>query len=1254
MRSPKAWLISKTSSQLADWIEPTRDLLAAGQVEMAAKGIANAVRQAKFLAFVQDDGRWAEALWLAGRVRRAQRRIAEVHRLLELLVELGQASENPVTLTYVVAAAYTVTDDTADDVPEDQKLSHWLVVWQWCVAARAATGAEGVKNVAALTTLKLAAEHVDAGDPQGLMAQLREFARWLDPESEDVPPPALLGITLPELASRELFATAVTLEAFLRLPNVDAEVRVVAGVFLAQCYEHSNEIYGAYEAYTVAFAALPADSDPLRRAALLHSMADCADRLGRYGDAYAQYRQCLRLRQSVLPPKHGDVLQTRHNLAELLRHRGDTAQAGAELAALAAIYRQQVLNAESADTFGWVLVHLAQTHLDQRQAEKAAQACAEGLALAVPDANLRYRLHEVAHAAAIAGGGPVAPSPEFAAAVAALGVEHGEDSYHHLHALAQLGAFTEKADAEAAHGIYTEILDRVGGRDTGQWRLLAGSVAAGIAGIMLRRGDTAAALEALNHSFRHWLQEYASLWQIGSATGDGVVAEPWPLRELAVDLARVEGAQQHAATALAFQIACGGKGLQAEAVARQRDAIMAGRDDLLHVYLQAAGLRRTAAVDSTRLRDEAGQPDISELEEALARQVPPQALRSFRETRPAMVAEAVPPHTTLVEYVRLGARYVAFILPAASAKKVTLVYLGEAGPIDEAVSGVRLAVQARGRGISDQPEHATGGGWQQAAQRAAALIWTPVAQHLADGEQVIIAPDGPLYALPFDVLPEADGSPLLTTRIVSQVATGRDLRSVQLHPNWKSQPPLVIAAPEFGPPGTPFADLPGAAREGREVAEMLEAELFDGPHATRELLLDILDPEILHLATHGFGAEPQAPADAGRPADAVNPLTRSGLAFAGANSPPGEGEPGVVTALDVLGLLMFGTDLVVLSSCESGLGPATAGEGLASLARSFLLAGARSAVWSLWRVDDEWTRRLMRELYTKLLAGAPRAAALSEAKREVYAAHPDRPELWASFVVQGDPQPLLRFREADISLEQIFYGKPVRARDLPESDPNSLFSENFPDMKIMDKGSRKVGLFRVDGMLQASINMRGLSPEHLAGLMRYIPDQVDAASAENAKGRAEFHDGNFEAAYEHHHRALTALNRVRRATDDDQEGLRLLDGVRADTLSKLALCAGQLGRHAESRDHYLDALALYQQAGIRDLDYAIALENLGICFWNLHEPMLGIPLVYEALAIKLETSPENESQLAFTRQAIAFMTDGPEYPQTSPPRGLRR
>src|SRR5262249_34017058 len=113
----------------------------------------------------------------------------------------------------------------------------------------------------------------------------------------------------------------------------------------------------------------------------------------------------------------------------------------------------------------------------------------------------------------------------------------------------------------------------------------------------------------------------------------------------------------------------------------------------------------------------------------------------------------------------------------------------------------------------------------------------------------------------------------------------------------------------------------------------------------------------------------------------------------------------LVTALELSGLDLWGTQLVVLSACDTGRGDVKLGQGVYGLRRALVVAGAETVVVSLWKVDDETTQALMEAFYRKLLAGEGRAAALQHPAAALRAQHPP-PHGWAPFLGLGRDAPL--------------------------------------------------------------------------------------------------------------------------------------------------------------------------------------------------------------------------------------------------------
>jgi len=150
-----------------------------------------------------------------------------------------------------------------------------------------------------------------------------------------------------------------------------------------------------------------------------------------------------------------------------------------------------------------------------------------------------------------------------------------------------------------------------------------------------------------------------------------------------------------------------------------------------------------------------------------------------------------------------------------------------------------------------------------------------------------------------------------------------------------------------------------------------------------------------------FDASPQAQHD--RSDGLADGLDRIGLALVGAN----QGGDGIVTAREIAGFDGWGTRLVVLSACDTGVGAASSGDGVYGLRRALVLAGAASRVVSLWAADDAATRALMREFYGNLARGVGRAEALHQAKLALlHQPQYEHPLCWAPFIAAGDWRPL--------------------------------------------------------------------------------------------------------------------------------------------------------------------------------------------------------------------------------------------------------
>jgi CHAT domain-containing protein/lipopolysaccharide biosynthesis regulator YciM len=338
------------------------------------------------------------------------------------------------------------------------------------------------------------------------------------------------------------------------------------------------------------------------------------------------------------------------------------------------------------------------------------------------------------------------------------------------------------------------------------------------------------------------------------------------------------------------------------------------------------------------------------------------------------------------------------------------VDLGPVADIDAAVGHLRGALRDPAR--TDV---------SQLSRRVDRLVMQPLRARLGTAKQLLIVPDGALNLIPFEALVDERGRFQVERYAMSYLGSGRDILRMQVA-RATTSPAVVIADPAFGePPVTKsgpvyFAPLDGTRKEAEEIGRLLpEAVVLTGSRATKTALERMGAPSILHIASHAFflpenGAPVAAAvADTRSMTTAVqssNPLLRSGIALAGANlSRPGD--PGILTALEASTLNLWGTRLVTLSACDTGVGDVKTGEGVYGLRRAFFVAGAESLVMSLWPISDQVTRSVMTRYYAGLTRGDGRAAALRRVQLAMLAdKNRHHPFYWAGFIEAGDWTPI--------------------------------------------------------------------------------------------------------------------------------------------------------------------------------------------------------------------------------------------------------
>jgi len=360
-------------------------------------------------------------------------------------------------------------------------------------------------------------------------------------------------------------------------------------------------------------------------------------------------------------------------------------------------------------------------------------------------------------------------------------------------------------------------------------------------------------------------------------------------------------------------------------------------------------------------------------------------------------------------------------------------------------AAITAAVQKLYNSVSVRPKQDDDTAITKATEELAALVIKPVADQLTNSRLIVVA-DGALNYIPFQILSlPSQQEPLVATHEIVNTPSASILGQLRHEKQQRGTPHNVVAA--FGYPAfaSNYAELKGT-KSGELMAEvrknesdpwtsaMRDIELVGddvdvatikpltfsreelarlrevaGPasffatgfDASRETLehTDLSQFAILHFATHG-ALNPKKPEKSGFLLSTVGP--------------DGQRLKGFITTQDVY-QLHAPVYLVVLSACRTGLGKDVRGEGLNSVTRGFMYAGASSIAASLWNVDDDVTAELMKHFYDNMLVqGMPPAAALRAAQNTIRRQPAWRsPFYWAAFTLQGEYKQPIRVSPAN-------------------------------------------------------------------------------------------------------------------------------------------------------------------------------------------------------------------------------------------------
>jgi len=325
--------------------------------------------------------------------------------------------------------------------------------------------------------------------------------------------------------------------------------------------------------------------------------------------------------------------------------------------------------------------------------------------------------------------------------------------------------------------------------------------------------------------------------------------------------------------------------------------------------------------------------------------------------------------------------------------------------------------------------------------------WAPFGEVLKNKKTIIISPDGIYNKVSLNTLFNPGSEKYLVDEVkIRMVSNTKEILEMSMDRPSGSEHASLLGYPDFKYSKeehqvvtsikTPveensiqgvilrggISDLPGTKKEVEGVDALLksnnwETSVFLGRDALEESIKNIEGTSLLHIATHGFFLS-DVQLERRRKEDqslnmqmaSKNPLLRSGLILAGAEATIQEKtlgqntaldeEDGILTSYEAMNLNLEKTELVVLSACETGLGQVINGEGVYGLQRSFIVAGAKSVIMSLWKVDDTATQELMLKFYQYWLDGEEKNDAFLKAQQDLREKF-EHPMYWGAFVLIG-------------------------------------------------------------------------------------------------------------------------------------------------------------------------------------------------------------------------------------------------------------
>jgi len=328
-----------------------------------------------------------------------------------------------------------------------------------------------------------------------------------------------------------------------------------------------------------------------------------------------------------------------------------------------------------------------------------------------------------------------------------------------------------------------------------------------------------------------------------------------------------------------------------------------------------------------------------------------------------------------------------------------------------------------------------------------AHYWKPIREKIPGNSVVYLSADGVFNQINLETIPTSDEKYVIDENSIVLVSNTRDLiarkQELEKQKNNKSEAgptpnkvalfgnPLYYSTSEYwaedsmsidsllhrsGEDDRKVNQLPGAEKEVKNVDSLVakggwNSEIYLNENATEQKIKELNNIKVFHIATHGFFKDNdninQSYDGLNENRAIQNPLLTSGLLLKDGghlldkeNVYEYNSSDGILTAYEAMNLNFDNCELVVLSACETGLGKVESGEGVFGLQRAFLVAGAKTVIMSLFKVNDEVTQELMTEFYKRWIDSGDKRKSFLEAKKVVKQKY-KKPIYWGSFIMIG-------------------------------------------------------------------------------------------------------------------------------------------------------------------------------------------------------------------------------------------------------------